>query len=125
MAEHFVLNAEQLSKIQDLSSRLSRDPAFLSAVGKAYKSVVPKGPDGKPADEKLASRLSRDPAFLTAVEQAFKGVLPTGGSHETVGGEKLGSFGWSIPVADDDGHSSAAVMAAIAVAAIAALAEKQ
>jgi hypothetical protein len=124
MAEHFVLTAEQLSKIQDLSSRLSRDPAFLAAVGKAYQSVVPSAADGKPTDtHDLTSRLSRDPAFLTAVEKAFKGVLPSkpGAKPEL---PDMASFGWSIPVADDDGHSSAAVMAAIAVAAVAALAEK-
>jgi BioD-like phosphotransacetylase family protein len=130
MAAPFVLTADQLSKIQDLSSRLSRDPAFLSAVGTAYKSVAPKiGPDdpgSKTASEKLASHLSHDPAFLALVEQAFKGVLPrigTGDPGKTTS-EQLASFGWSIPVADDDGHASAAVMAAIAVAAAGALAEK-
>jgi hypothetical protein len=125
MAQQFVLTADQLSKIQDLSSRLSRDPAFLSAVGKAYKSVVPSGsgaPGSKPTAEKLESQLTRDPAFLSAVEEAFKGVLPKSTKPT---GEKPGSFGWSIPVAEDDGHSSAAVMAAIAVAAAGALAEKQ
>jgi len=130
MAEQFVLTSEQLSKIHDLSSRLSQDGSFLAAVEKAFKSVHPTesvgaNPALRAASVDLGARLSRDPAFLTAVEKAFKVVLPTASAASLSAGKtEMASFGWSIPVADDDGHSSAAVMAAIAVAAAGALADK-
>jgi hypothetical protein len=130
MSEQSVLTNDQLSKIQDLSSRLSQDRSFLVAVEKAFKDVQAGAPGaGNPAlraqSIDLGARLSRDPAFLTAVEAAFKVGLPTASAASlSTGTTGPASFGWSIPVADDDGHSSAAVMAAIAVAAAGALAEK-
>lgn len=89
----FKLTLEQLYRIQEIGTRLSRDPAFLTAVENVLKSVLPsQGP---------------------ATEQSTTDV-PEVASSDQPRIERTVSFGWSVPVRDD-GTVSLAVMAAFQV----------
>jgi len=80
----FKLTVEQLRRIEDIGTRLSRDPAFLAAVEHAMKEVFPVQSG-------------------TEVPEVTSGDQPR--TERTV------SFGWSIPVADDNTVSLAAIIA--------------
>lgn len=89
MAE-FTVTLEQLSKIRDISTRLSRDPAFLAAVEKAIEDVVPT------VSADIAQRSTVAPEVTSADIPKVQQVV---------------SFGWSIPVSDDGRVSVAAIVA--------------
>ena len=98
----FKLTIEQLSKIQDIGTRLSRDPAFLAAVENAVKGVLP--------------------IQISATVQSGTEV-PEVASRDQPRIERTVSFGWSIPVGDDN-TVSVAVLAALQVSFFVAVGAK-
>ena len=87
MAE-ITFTVEQLSKIQDITARLARDPAFLKAVENAIEGVA----------------ISVDVGEIKS-----QGTEASKGEKSEVG--RLMSFGWSIPVSDDGTVPIAGVLA--------------
>jgi hypothetical protein len=95
----FKLTLEQLAKIQEIGARLSRDPAFLAAVENAVKDAFPNQ--------------------ASATEQSSPEV-PSGGQPR-IG--RTVSFGWTVPLSDDD-TVPLAVMAAFQVSLFIAVGAK-
>ena len=88
----FKLTLEQLTKINDIGARLSRDPAFLAAVENAMKGLLP-------------IQSSANVESSTEVREVV------GGDRPRV--ERTVTFGWSVPVADDGSVSVAAIVAQV------------
>jgi hypothetical protein len=89
MAE-FTVTLEQLSKIHDISARLSRDPAFLAAVEKAIKEVEPT----------VSADMGQSSTAAPEVTSADKPNT-----------QRMVSLGLSVPVSDDGRVSVAAIVA--------------
>jgi hypothetical protein len=99
MAE-LTLTIEQLTKIHDMGVRLSRDPVFLAAVENAMKGLLP-------------SVSSATAESSTEVREAVSAGEPRI--------ERTVSFGWSIPLNEDDTVPVATIVAhQVAVFAVAA-----